>query len=106
MFFAAAGKFAFAGGGFRRRVGFLCFFRLFRFDFVPRPATMVRKSEIAAGRTWGMMRCLFMAASAVLVSACAFPGQVQRIAIDYNEAVANTSNELTFLNIVRARERH
>lgn len=47
-----------------------------------------------------------LAVAGVLLSGCAFQKQVHNIAIDYNEAVASTSNELTFLNIVRAREQH
>lgn len=46
------------------------------------------------------------AVAGMLLSGCAFQKQVHNIAIDYNEAVANTSNELTFLNIVRAKEEH
>lgn len=47
-----------------------------------------------------------LAAAGVLLSGCAFQKRVHNIAIDYNEAVASTSNELTFLNIVRAKEEH
>lgn len=52
------------------------------------------------------MRGIVALATLALASGCAFPAQVHRVAIDYNQIIASTSNELTFLNIVRARERH
>ena len=42
--------------------------------------------------------------SLMLLGGCAFPGTIQRVGVEYNGAVANMSNELTLLNIVRAKE--
>lgn len=42
--------------------------------------------------------------AALAVSGCAFPGRVQRIGVEYNTAVAGMANELTLLNILRAKE--
>lgn len=39
-----------------------------------------------------------------LLSGCAFPAAVQRMGVDYNAAVAGMANDLTLLNIVRAKE--
>lgn len=39
-----------------------------------------------------------------LLSACAFPAAVQRMNVEYNTAVSGMANELTLLNIVRAKE--
>ncbi len=36
------------------------------------------------------------------LAACAFPTQLQRIAVDQNQVVANTADSLTLLNILRA----
>jgi hypothetical protein len=44
--------------------------------------------------------------STLLCSACAFHGQMNRATVDYNQAVAEASNELTLLNIARAMERY
>jgi hypothetical protein len=52
-----------------------------------------------------MMNRLILSAT-FLCSACAFGPQVNRATVDYNEAVANSANELTFLNILRAMERY
>lgn len=38
------------------------------------------------------------------LTGCSFPGTVQRIAVDYNTTVAGMTNEVTLLNIVRAKE--
>lgn len=38
------------------------------------------------------------------MSGCAMPREVQRIGVEYNAAVAGMANELTLLNIVRAKE--
>ncbi|MBC9035047.1 hypothetical protein IAG41_21880 [Sphingomonas sp. JC676] len=35
---------------------------------------------------------------------CSFPHTIQRISVDYNSAVSGMANELTLLNIVRAKE--
>lgn len=50
-----------------------------------------------------MRKCIILA-SAVLLSGCAFPRAVQRIGVEYNSAVAGMANELTLLNILRAKE--
>jgi hypothetical protein len=44
--------------------------------------------------------------AALLCSACAFHSQVDRATVDYNQAVANSTNDLTLLNVVRAMKRH
>lgn len=41
---------------------------------------------------------------ALLCSGCAAPGTVQRIGVEYNSAVAGINNEVTLLNILRAKE--
>jgi hypothetical protein len=38
------------------------------------------------------------------LGACAFPGVVQRESVEYNTAAADMANQLTLLNIVRAKE--
>ncbi len=48
---------------------------------------------------------LFLSLASLSLTACAFPGRIHDIAVDYNEAVAQSANEITFLNIVRASER-
>lgn len=40
----------------------------------------------------------------VALSGCSFPRQLQGIAIDHNQVVANTADSLTLLNILRARD--
>jgi hypothetical protein len=35
---------------------------------------------------------------------CAFKGDVHRMSVDFNGAVANTANELTLLNVIRAKD--
>lgn len=37
-----------------------------------------------------------------MLSACAFPTQVQRFGVEYNEALSSMSNEQTLLNVLRA----
>ncbi len=49
---------------------------------------------------------LTVTASAALLSGCAAQHQLHRVAVDYNEMVAETSDELTLLNIVRAAHRY
>lgn len=50
------------------------------------------------------MRTSLAVALLALLSGCAFPSTVQRMGVDYNGAVAGMANELTLLNIVRAKE--
>jgi hypothetical protein len=38
------------------------------------------------------------------LSACALPGVVQRTSVEYNEAAASMANQVTLLNILRAKE--
>lgn len=40
----------------------------------------------------------------VLMVGCAFPGRIEHVAINFNAAVADTTNSTTLLNIMRARE--
>ena len=47
-----------------------------------------------------------LAIAILLCSGCAFQSQVDRATVDYNQAVANSTNDLTLLNIVRAMKRH
>ena len=42
---------------------------------------------------------------ALLCSGCAFQSQVDRATVDYNQAVASSTNDLTLLNVVRAMKR-
>jgi hypothetical protein len=51
------------------------------------------------------LRLTALAAGALAVSGCAMSPQLQRVAIDHNAMVADTENELTLLNIVRASHR-
>ena len=51
-----------------------------------------------------MLRKTAPAIFALSLTACAFNGSVQRIGVEYNDAVAGMANELTLLNILRARE--
>jgi hypothetical protein len=51
-----------------------------------------------------MKRSLAALPLALLLSGCALPGTVHRIGVEYNTAVAGMANELTLLNIVRAKE--
>ena len=48
------------------------------------------------------MRRTIVITMALLLQGCAFQHDVQRIGVGYNNAVADLSNELTLLNIVRA----
>lgn len=48
---------------------------------------------------------LLLAATAMASSGCAFGPQLRRVAVNHNELVANSSNELVLLNILRARDR-
>jgi hypothetical protein len=48
----------------------------------------------------------FLALATLLCSACAFQSQVDRATVDYNQAVANSTNELMLLNVVRAMKRY
>jgi hypothetical protein len=50
-------------------------------------------------------RLAALAAGALCVSGCAMSPQLQRVAIDHNQMVAETEDELTLLNIVRASYR-
>jgi hypothetical protein len=42
--------------------------------------------------------------AAALLSSCALQNEVRRFSVDYNTAVSSMSNQLTLLNIVRAKE--
>ena len=50
-------------------------------------------------------RGLLAAGAALALSACAFGPQLHRVAVDHNQMVARSTDELTLLNIVRARYR-
>jgi len=49
--------------------------------------------------------CLFFSAAILGLSGCAFGPQLKRVAVNHNELVANSNNELVLLNILRARDR-
>lgn len=51
-----------------------------------------------------MKRSVVAMTGLALLSGCAFPNAVHRMGVDYNTAVADMTNELTLLNIVRAKE--
>lgn len=51
-----------------------------------------------------MRQLLIVVPMALALSGCAASGTVQRIAVDYNTAVSGMANEVTLLNIVRAKE--
>jgi hypothetical protein len=53
---------------------------------------------------WTAIRIPILALGVLVIGGCAFPGAVQRVAVEYNSAVANMANELTLLNIMRAYE--
>ncbi|QUL36752.1 hypothetical protein [Erythrobacter sp. JK5] len=53
----------------------------------------------------GALRLLGLALGAGLLTGCAFAPQLQRVAIDQNQMVAEVEDELTLLNIVRASHR-
>lgn len=53
-----------------------------------------------------MRRASVMLFASLLCSGCAFQSQVSQATVDYNQAVANSSNELTLLNVVRAMHRY
>ena len=48
---------------------------------------------------------LLLGAAALALTGCAFGPQLRRVAVNHNELVANSSNELILLNILRARDR-
>lgn len=52
-----------------------------------------------------MIRRFGLMAAALALSGCAMSPQLQRVAIDHNRMVAETEDELTLLNIVRASQR-
>lgn len=52
-----------------------------------------------------MKRRWLAAAAALVLPGCAMSPQLQRVAIDHNQMVAETEDELTLLNIVRASHR-
>jgi hypothetical protein len=52
----------------------------------------------------GLRNQLLALAPVLLLAGCAMPGAVHRIGVEYNTAVAGMANELTLLNIVRAKE--
>lgn len=47
---------------------------------------------------------LLAAAALILTSGCAFRGDVKRMSVDFNATVADSANELTLLNVLRAKE--
>ncbi|HEV2745995.1 MAG TPA: hypothetical protein VGW34_01690 [Allosphingosinicella sp.] len=51
-----------------------------------------------------MRNLIAVLASATLLSGCAFRGDVSRMSVDFNATVASSANELTLLNVLRARE--
>jgi hypothetical protein len=50
------------------------------------------------------MRLIICVPAMLLLHACAFPTAMRRMSVDYNTVVSSTANELTLLNIVRARD--
>jgi hypothetical protein len=46
-----------------------------------------------------------VAATALLCGGCAYRGPLTRVAVDHNEMVANTANQLTLMNVLRAQKR-
>lgn len=50
-------------------------------------------------KKWLLMSCAFIAGSG-----CAFKGDVHRMGVDYNSTIANTANDLTLLNVIRAKD--
>lgn len=50
------------------------------------------------------MRACVILSTCMMLAACGMPGRVQRIGVDHNTAAAGIANELTLLNILRARE--
>lgn len=52
------------------------------------------------------LRRLAAAAAALALSGCAFAPQLQRVAVDHDQMVAGTEDELTLRNILRARYRY
>lgn len=67
-----------------------------------------RGGIVGVGGTIRMPRVLRRIAGPLLavlaLSGCAFPGQLQQIAVEQNQVVANTADSLTLLNILRASE--
>lgn len=55
-------------------------------------------------RSKALRPLLLVALAVTALGGCAFPRAVQRVGADYNGAVAGMSNELTLLNIVRAKD--
>ena len=53
-----------------------------------------------------MGKKLISIAAALATSACAFAPQLQRVAVDHDQMVARTEDELTLRNILRARYRY
>jgi hypothetical protein len=53
-----------------------------------------------------MKKGLLISCALVTASGCAFKGDVQRMGVDFNSTVANTANELTLLNVLRAKDYH
>ncbi len=49
-----------------------------------------------------MVRKILLASCSLTISGCAFPTQVQRFGVEYNEALASMANQQTMLNILRA----
>lgn len=49
--------------------------------------------------------CLLFSVALLGLSGCAFGPQLKRVAVNHNELVANSNNELVLLNILRARDR-
>ena len=53
----------------------------------------------------GSCLCLISSTLLFATSGCAFGPQLRRVAVDHNQLVANSNNELVLLNILRARDR-
>lgn len=50
-----------------------------------------------------MLLRVVQAATLLAIAGCAFPGRLQRIAVDQNQVIATTADSLTLLNIIRAK---
>ena len=61
--------------------------------------------SVSQFKRWSRMKKrAFGLALGLLCCSCAAPGTVQRIGVEYNSAVAGMTNEVTLLNILRAKE--
>jgi hypothetical protein len=53
-----------------------------------------------------MKKWLLLSCALVTASGCAFRGDVHRMGVDFNSTIAKTANELTLLNVLRAKDHH